>query len=326
MCGLSAVKPPTRLGSNRMSNALTTEIRALAVEDGDLADWGQSSSWQFKISRFWARHMPRGKGWFPRQIGRHFGGTMRDTIRTASGAQLAIEPASLDMYCSIEKSGGLWDPQVLEVCCRFLKPGGVFYDIGANVGLMSVEVARRFSDQVRVFAFEPQPSLARTIAISARLNNYQNLRVFPIMLGKEPGRADLFIASHSIHASAVSREAGAAAIHCPVGTIDQMLGDGLLAPPDVIKIDVEGGEFDVFRGAQKAIAQHRPAITFESDENANRFGYTRKQLCEFLRETAGYRFYAIAGDKLTPAEEAIERNDFSVRDMVALREEMQIPD
>jgi FkbM family methyltransferase len=305
-----------------MNNAPTSEIRAVTVQPADLADWDRSSSWQFKLSRFWVRHIPRGKGWFPRQIGRRFGGKMRDTIHTASGAQLAIDPASLDMYCSIEKNGGLWDPEVLEICCRFLKPGAVFYDIGANVGLMAVEVAKRFADQVRVFAFEPQPSLARTIAISASLNKFQNLRVFPIMLGKEPGRAELFIASHSIHASAISREAGAAVIHCPVGTIDEMLADGLLAPPDVIKIDVEGGEFDVFRGAQKTIAEHRPAITFESDENANRFGYTRKQLCDFLRETGKYRFYAIDREKLTPAEAAIEKNDFSVRDMVALPEEM----
>jgi FkbM family methyltransferase len=308
-----------------MSNPQSSEIRPLTVDETDLANWGERSSWQFKLSRFWVRHIPRGKGWFPRQIGRHFGSALRDTIRTASGARLAIDPASLDMYCSIENQAGLWDAEVLDVCCRFLKPGGVFYDIGANVGLMAVEVAKRFADQVRIFSFEPQPSLARTLAISAKLNDFSNLQVFSIMLGKEPGAARLFIPSHSIHASAISREVGAGSINCPVGTIDQLVADGTLAPPDVIKIDVEGGEFDVFRGAQKTIAEHRPAITFESDENANRFGYTRKELCEFLRETGRYRFFAITGEKLTPAEEAIEKNDFSVRDMVALREEIQIP-
>src|SRR5882724_8541385 len=158
-----------------MSNSQTSEIRPLTVQESDLAGWGEGTSWQFKLSRFWARHIPRGKGWFPRQIGRRFGGGMRDTIRTASGARLAIDPGSLDMYCSITNQGGLWDADVLEVCCRFLKPGGVFYDIGANVGLMSLEVAKRFGDQVRIFSFEPQPSLAHTLAISARLNNFSNL-------------------------------------------------------------------------------------------------------------------------------------------------------
>ena len=142
------------------------------------------------------------------------------------------------------------------------------------------------------------------------------------MLGKEPGAARLFIPSHSIHASAISREEGATSIECPVGTLDQMLADGKLAPPDVIKVDVEGGEFDVFRGGQKTIAQYRPAITFESDDNAQRFGYTRQVLCNFLRATGRYRFYAVAGQKLALAEDAIEKNDFSVRDIVALPEEM----
>src|SRR5881394_4343473 len=104
-----------------MSNSQTGEIRPVNVQESDLAGWGERSSWQFKLSRFWSRHMPRGKGWFPRQIGRHFG-SMRETIRTASGARLAIEPSSLDMYCSIENQRGLWDADVLDICSRFLKP------------------------------------------------------------------------------------------------------------------------------------------------------------------------------------------------------------
>src|SRR4051794_3379969 len=91
---LWAFRARTRFDAHGMSNPQTSEIRAMTVQETDLAGWGQGTSWQFKLSRFWARHIPRAKGWFPRQIGRLFGGKMRDTIRTASGARLAMEPAS----------------------------------------------------------------------------------------------------------------------------------------------------------------------------------------------------------------------------------------
>jgi hypothetical protein len=91
-------------------------------------------------------------------------------------------------------------------------------------------------------------------------------------------------------------------IRCPMTTLDALVAGGTLPPPDVIKIDVEGGEWDVFLGARQTLAAHRPAIIFESDANAKRFGYTRRQLCDLLHSTAGYRFYIASPDRLEPAE------------------------
>jgi FkbM family methyltransferase len=284
-------------------------IQPVTVESADLVGWGQRRSWQMKVASAWAKYVPRGKGWFPRQVGRRFGAAMRDTVHTASGARLAVAPSSLDTYAAIERFGGSWDADVLETCSRLLSPGNVFYDIGANVGLMSVEVAKRFDDRVRVFAVEPQPWLAQVVAISAALNSFSNLQVFSMMLGKEPGEADLFVPTHSIHASAVSREAGAAAVRRPVATLDQLVSDGTFAPPDVIKIDVEGAEWDVFRGGRQTLATHRPRIIFESDANADRFGYTRRQLCDWLHETAGYGFKLLHADGTTEPADAIMDKD-----------------
>jgi hypothetical protein len=135
------------------------------------------------------------------------------------------------------------DAEVLDVCCRFLAPAASFTTSGANVGLMSVEVAKRFDNQVRIFSFEPQP---RSLEPSSRkLNNFSNLQVFSIMLGKEPGSAK---ALHRLPLHPRLR-------HQPRsrGGLNQLSGGhdrstGRLRnprPPDVIKIDVEGGEFDV---------------------------------------------------------------------------------
>jgi FkbM family methyltransferase len=173
-----------------------------------------------------------------------------------------------------------------------------------------------------VYAFEPQPSLARAIAVTAKLNGFAGLHIFPIMLGKVSGQASLFVPAHSIHASVVSREAGALEISCPVATLDDLVATGRLPPPDVIKIDVEGSEWDVFQGARQTLAAKRPVIIFESDVNSIRFKYTRRQLCGLLRETGPYRFYSIDGNRLVSADERMD--DPFVTDMVAVPPEIAV--
>jgi FkbM family methyltransferase len=256
-----------------------------------------------------ARHAPRGKGWLPRQIGRRLGGRMKLLIPTRSGAKLAVDSRNLDVYTSILNAGGVWDAHVIDACCRLLRKGAVFYDIGANAGCVSLEVAMRLEDQVRIYAFEPQPRLSHNIALSAALNGLKNLHVFGTMLGREPGAADLFIPGHCIHASAVPRAPRARRLHCPVTTIDALVGAAAICPPDVIKIDVEGGEMDVFRGAAETIRRHRPHIIFECDVNASRFGYTRHELCQYLADLGDYGFQRVTTSGFAPIDSAGDGDD-----------------
>ena len=72
-------------------------------------------------------------------MGRWLGRGMRTMVRTAGGAKLAVDPNNLEIYTGI--LSGKWDRHVLEGACRLLREGRVFYDIGANSGVMSLEVA-----------------------------------------------------------------------------------------------------------------------------------------------------------------------------------------
>lgn len=83
--------------------------------------------------------------------------------------------------------------------------------------------------------------------------------------------------------------------------IDTLVKTRHIPAPSVIKIDVEGGELAAFRGASETIHRHQPHIVFESDENTSRFGYTRRDLFDFLTTLAPYRFFRISpqGDELS---------------------------
>ena len=246
------------------------------------------------LAVLWNKWAPVGKGAIPRLLGRFFGSTLRYSyISSKYGAYLVIEPTSLDVYAHMINHGKTWNEHVFDACKTFLKKGSVFYDIGANIGYMSIEMAKAFNDKVQVISFEPQPLLAHSIALSSKLNKFNNLRVFDLMLGESLGKANLYIGSHSIHASAIAREKHSLCISRPVATIDYMVETGCIPPPNVIKLDIEGGELAALAGAKKTICTNRPYIIFESDENMNRFGYSRKNIIDQIKTMGLYDFYFI---------------------------------
>lgn len=293
-------------------------VAPLAAPPVDPADWPEGWRGPMRAALWWARAMPRGKGWVPRWVGRHWCAGRRSSLRTRGGARLAIDPSCLDVYTTIATHGNAWDAHVVDACLALLDPGDVFYDVGASVGYITLEAARRVGAQGQVVAFEPQPSLAHHIAVSAALNGMRAVTVYPAMLGREAGPGVLHVGSHSVHASAIAREPDAAAIACERTTLDALVASGAIRPPNVIKVDVEGAELQVFEGARRTLARFRPALVFESDANMDRYGYRRAELLALLGTCAEYRFYFLTetGERLPVGREAIE--DRRHADLLAL--------
>lgn len=257
----------------------------------------------FLCAYWWAKYAPRAKGWLPRRIGRSFGRSMTSSVLTRAGARMAIDPVNLDFYCFVKLRNGVWEEDVLDACLRVLQPGDVFYDIGANGGILTLDVAQTFRDKVTVHAFEPQPTLAHSLAVSIALNGFQNVRLHQTLLGDKHCDTTLFIADHGIHTSIVARESGCTPLVCRMETLDSLFGSGQLPAPNVIKIDVEGAELQVLRGARQMLSSAPPTIIFEADENMPRFGYTHRDVFELLGELGEYAFYQINGDGICPVED-----------------------
>lgn len=300
-------------------------IAKIAITQGDLVGWGAATPLAMRFALGWAKWMPRGKGWVPRAIGRRFGKHWRAVVRSRNGLALAVDPIAFDSYSPIAANGD-WDESVLQTCLAILAPGDVFYDIGANVGYMSLSVAHASRGEVEVHGFEPQPSLAFHAALSAPLNDLPNVSLYSCMLGETAGYADLYLSDHSIHASGVMRGAGTTKISCPMYRMDDLVASGAIPPPTLIKIDVEGAELHVLRGASALLRQHAPHITFETDMNADRFGYGRKDLLDFLRSLTDYRFMAIeVGPNRLRMLNAADELDENVRDILAVPPNGKIP-
>ena len=276
------------------------QVIPVTISDEESSLWTKDRSVFFRLALILSRTMPRGKCFFPRWLGRLCCKNDKFTIRTASGALLAVDPDNWDIYTNLLSKGAMWDKPVIEACIACLHPGDVFYDLGANIGYMSIETASLFKDAIRIYAFEPQPNLAHIVALSARLNQFQNLAIYDIMLGKQKGVSNLFVPSHSIHASSIDRESNSRSIACKVETLDNLVARGDIPPPEVIKIDVEGGELDVFHGMKHIIQSAAPYIIFEADDNMDRFGYNRDDLFDFILNLTDYQFLHIMDGEFSP--------------------------
>ena len=179
---------------------------------------------------------------------------------------------------------------------RLCRPGGVCLDIGAHAGLYSLLFARRGS---RVFAFEPLPAnlawLGRTLRAN-RVAGVAAITVVPWALSDREGTTSFREGEHSSE----GRLDPAGRQPAYATTCDAFCAFAGIRP-DVLKIDVEGEEAAVLRGAAGILAALRPAILLSTH------GDPAKEACLRLLRDAGYG----RPQPLDAAEEA-EAREFSL--------------
>ena len=164
---------------------------------------------------------------------------------------------------------------------RYGRPGDLFLDIGSHVGSWALPFALA---GMRVMAFEPNPSIYDLLQQAATDNelSYEELQLVNAAVGEDFSTARL---------TAPGIDGGMASIvlnyNLPLSeNVDVIPLDPLCLAPSLMKVDVEGAELDVLRGAKKTIEDCEPVIFFEcwEDERGQRieelFGYV---------ESIGYR-------------------------------------
>ncbi len=180
---------------------------------------------------------------------------------TVDGIEVALDKADSSVSGPIINNG-FWEPHVEHVLRRFLEPGSVFVDIGANVGWHTALASAMVGVDGHVYAIEPNPDNARLIAHTIERNSLSNVHLVPIALGESTGFASFRTAIGSNGGFLDHDERDS--LDPNVTIVPTMRFDDLDIPRvDVVKIDVEGAEPLVFRGATATIERDRPVIVFE---------------------------------------------------------------
>ncbi len=164
-------------------------------------------------------------------------------------------------------AGGNLESAVQEAMVRHLGHGGVFYDIGANLGFFSLLAAHLSGLEAgRVVAFEPAPDNAEAIRVNAALNRVSNVEVICAAVADRSGAGRLQIVDDQSWSKLV--QFGAHPFTERVIDVEmrghRRAGERRsCAPATVVKIDVEGAELEVLAGMRETIAAHQPAIICE---------------------------------------------------------------
>jgi FkbM family methyltransferase len=185
----------------------------------------------------------------------------------------------------------------------FIRVGDTVADIGANKGAYLYWLQKAVGGDGKVFAFEPQPSLARYLKSVCAAMRWENVFVRDCALSDTvavrtlhvPGAADSPGASLEMPADA----AGGRSYECQTDTLDRQLHG--VDKISLLKIDVEGHELNVFRGAREILAQHAPALLFECEARHLR-QHTMQDVFSFL-ENFGYTGEFFSPDGLRPLAE-----------------------
>jgi FkbM family methyltransferase len=188
---------------------------------------------------------------------------LRAWARLHTGHRLRV-----DLDSSVGRSiwlRGRYEPQVEAQLRRHLRPGDRFVDVGANVGYFSILASSLVGPAGEVHAFEPNPGLVSLLADSVRANRFTNVRVNALALWSEPSEHVLQLEPSSAQSFVrADREAkGGAALRVPATTLDDYLAEAGLPSIHVVKIDVEGAELQVLRGARRVMERDRPLLVME---------------------------------------------------------------
>lgn len=197
---------------------------------------------------------------------------------------------------------GYYSRDIIKVLDRILKPGMVAFDVGSNLGEIGLCASRRVGQTGKVFCFEPMNDLFESLVENIRINEVSNITAVNIGLSSQEGKMAIFrspgpFRDGSIHDGlgtlypTTTRNIQAGVVE--VQRVDKFCQDNRIDRIDVLKIDVEGSELDVLRGASNSLKMFQPHVIIEvQSETSAASGSAPSEILDMLR-SYGYALYHI---------------------------------
>jgi len=197
---------------------------------------------------------------------------------------------------------------------KLIPEGGVILDIGANIGVTTFYLSKRFPSS-QILSFEPVAMNIGALKSIVKLFTLKNVQIMEVALGDQNGFAEMVmpvigrVKFHGL-AHVVDNEPSGNNIginyRVPLSKLDDIAGINIPGVPvKAIKMDVENYEYPVMKGGEKLISENHPVIYCELWNNGNRVK------CINLLKSFGYQPYILVGKKLMPCTDLkINKNNF----------------
>jgi FkbM family methyltransferase len=214
-----------------------------------------------------------------------------------------------------------FEPKESRMMDKLFEGCKTFYDIGANIGWHSLNLAGKYRDSI-FYCFEPIPTTYQHLQDNIRLNAFTNIFTHNIALSNKNSHQNFFFyEACSGNASAVNLTArdDVNTIECRQMQLDDFSKEEQLPQVDFIKCDVEGAELMVFQGALKTIKSDTPIILAEILRKwSKQYNYNPNEILQLFFDNK-YRAFTTDGYSLIPiyeiTEETIETNFFFLHEV-----------
>jgi FkbM family methyltransferase len=237
------------------------------------------------------------------------------TLAMRDGTKVVV-PRSLEVistYVLLEQER--WFEKEVDFVTAFLQPGMSVVDVGANVGVYALSMARKVGPSGRVYAFEPTGETRSLLAAGVKANGLANVTVSPAALSDHTGQAVLGHGTSS-ELNALTSEGSGETV--AVTTLDEEDATGRWLHIDFVKLDAEGAEEKIIAGGLDFLKRHAPIVMFEvkagAEINAGLAAAFRAQDFAVFRSLPEVALLVPTGSARGPADEldAFELNLFAV--------------
>jgi FkbM family methyltransferase len=259
------------------------------------------------------RALAKAVGWqtYKRVIGRPF------NLHIPNGLRFRCYPDSHDASRLIYFNG-CPDPNEMTFMERYLRAGDSVVDVGANIGVYTLLVARLVGRSGRVLAFEPTPETCRRLQENLALNGVECVNAQQVAVSDRSGTMTFTTDRDTGNRFTFDTSYAGRSISVPVTTLDEVLGDSNCC---LVKIDAEGAEPLILHGARRALAQRRLSVLqLELVERfVRRAGSSVYEIRDRLAEN-GYRLwtYEAGENQLRPWMRPIPRQPGFAGDVLAI--------
>ncbi|HZK80499.1 MAG TPA: FkbM family methyltransferase [Humisphaera sp.] len=189
---------------------------------------------------------------------------------------------------------GNYESEVQAVLARHLRAGMTFFDVGANAGFFSLLGSSIVGTSGKVVSFEPHPETAEQLRAQMAANSVNNVTVVEAAVCEKIGTHKFSDDTAAVMAALDTAKAATRTVTVKTTTLDHEVQSKSV--PDVLKIDVEGAEIDVIRGAKQLIAQRRPILLVEIHSNELAAEYDKAMA------DLSYNTHSLSGSEISAAE------------------------
>lgn len=207
---------------------------------------------------------------------------------------------------------------------RYLKPGDCFLDVGANIGLFSLNASVCVGEQGSVYAFEPAPVTFDRLKANVALNQFRNIKTENFGLSDQNDTLQFHVSLSGYDAwnsfASLNDVGEITTIDVPVISLDEYISSNRLSNISLIKIDVEGWEMNVLKGATELLSRAQsPVLMVEfTEENAFSAGYYCGEIYDFVK-SFGYEWFSYNSETNT-LEPQVKKLHYPYENLIAIKE------